>query len=142
MNSIGRVAVSVSTASPSDSVSLTAEGFGFGDDTATAATTTTAVLLMNLSQILLNGAGANLTGDGGVDEAPKEFYMGTVEATITTIIWILILMTASVGNVLVIVAIFTHPALYIVQNFLLVSLACADILVSVAAAPANYYRGD
>ncbi len=61
--------------------------------------------------------------------ATTQLYMGTVEAVITTIVWILILLTASIGNILVIVAIFTHPALYIVQNFLLVSLACADILV-------------
>lgn len=58
-------------------------------------------------------------------------YMDPVEAAFATLIWIVILLTASIGNIMVIVAIFTHPALYIVQNFLLVSLAVADILVRI-----------
>jgi hypothetical protein len=68
-------------------------------------------------------------GNASVVLARRELYMGTVEAVITSMVWILILLSASIGNILVILAIFTYPALYIVQNFLLVSLACADILV-------------
>ena len=45
-----------------------------------------------------------------------------------------ILLTV-VGNVLVIISVFSHKPLYCVQNFFIVSLAVADILVAVCVMP-------
>ncbi|GAU94673.1 hypothetical protein RvY_06401 [Ramazzottius varieornatus] len=75
------------------------------------------------STLMLNGSG------------PITIYMSTTEAVIASVLWSLIILCAIVGNVMVIFAIFKSPALYIVQNFLLVSLAVADILVAVLVMP-------
>ena len=64
------------------------------------------------------------------NSSEPSIYMGSAEAAIASLLWTIMLLTAIVGNLMVIAAIFTSPALYIVQNFLLVSLAVADILVS------------
>ena len=42
-----------------------------------------------------------------------------------------------VGNILVIISVFTHAPLRITPNFFIVSLAAADLTVSVCVLPMN-----
>lgn len=68
----------------------------------------------------------------GIDLALPE-----IEAFVITLILTLIIVVTIVGNVLVILSVFTHKPLRIVQNFFIVSLAVADLTVAVLVLPFN-----
>lgn len=57
------------------------------------------------------------------------------EALLTIFILTLIVLMTIVGNVLVVLSVFTHRPLRIVQNFFIVSLAVADLTVSILVMP-------
>lgn len=59
------------------------------------------------------------------------------EALITTVVLTLIIMLTIVGNILVILSVFTYKPLRIVQNFFIVSLAVADLTVAILVMPLN-----
>lgn len=59
------------------------------------------------------------------------------EAVITTIVLTLIILLTIVGNILVILSVFTYKPLRIVQNFFIVSLAVADLTVAILVMPLN-----
>ncbi|XP_068081924.1 tyramine receptor 1 [Anabrus simplex] len=59
------------------------------------------------------------------------------EAAITAITLSLIILLTIVGNVLVILSVFTYKPLRIVQNFFIVSLAVADLTVAILVLPLN-----
>lgn len=59
------------------------------------------------------------------------------EAIITILILSIIIMLTIVGNILVILSVFTYKPLRIVQNFFIVSLAIADLTVAVLVLPFN-----
>ncbi|XP_022919770.1 tyramine receptor 1 [Onthophagus taurus] len=59
------------------------------------------------------------------------------EAIITILTLSLIIILTIVGNILVILSVFTHPPLRIVQNFFIVSLAVADLTVALLVMPLN-----
>ncbi|XP_055378930.1 probable G-protein coupled receptor No18 [Condylostylus longicornis] len=59
------------------------------------------------------------------------------EAIVTTIILSIIIMLTIIGNVLVILSVFTYKPLRIVQNFFIVSLAVADLTVAILVLPFN-----
>lgn len=59
------------------------------------------------------------------------------EAILTIITLSLIIMLTVVGNILVILSVFTHKPLRIVQNFFIVSLAVADLTVAILVMPLN-----
>ncbi|KAF4523757.1 hypothetical protein B566_EDAN010257 [Ephemera danica] len=59
------------------------------------------------------------------------------EAIFTALTLTAIIMLTVVGNVLVILSVFTHKPLRIVQNFFIVSLAVADLTVAVLVLPLN-----
>ncbi|CAG9856733.1 unnamed protein product [Phyllotreta striolata] len=59
------------------------------------------------------------------------------EATITIIILSLFILLTIIGNILVILSVFTYKPLRIVQNFFIVSLAVADLTVAVLVLPLN-----
>ncbi|CAK1585596.1 unnamed protein product [Parnassius mnemosyne] len=59
------------------------------------------------------------------------------EAICTAIILTLIIISTIVGNILVILSVFTYKPLRIVQNFFIVSLAVADITVAILVMPLN-----
>ncbi|XP_046981137.1 putative tyramine receptor 2 [Schistocerca americana] len=59
------------------------------------------------------------------------------EAALTAITLSLIILITIVGNVLVILSVFTYKPLRIVQNFFIVSLAVADLTVAVLVMPFN-----
>lgn len=59
------------------------------------------------------------------------------EAAITAIILSFIIMATVVGNILVILSVFTYKPLRIVQNFFIVSLAVADLTVALLVMPFN-----
>ncbi|XP_069679707.1 tyramine receptor 1-like [Periplaneta americana] len=77
---------------------------------------------------------SNITYDSilGIQIAIPEW-----EATIAAIILSLIIVSTLVGNILVILSIFTHKPLRTVQNYFLVSLAVADLTVAVLVMPLN-----
>ncbi|KAM3958440.1 octopamine-Tyramine receptor [Aphomia sociella] len=59
------------------------------------------------------------------------------EAICTAIILTLIIISTIVGNILVILSVFTYKPLRIVQNFFIVSLAVADLTVAILVLPFN-----
>ena len=66
----------------------------------------------------------------GVELAVPEW-----EAIITAITLTSIILLTVVGNILVILSVFTHKPLRIVQNFFIVSLAVADLTVAILVLP-------
>ncbi|XP_045468993.1 probable G-protein coupled receptor No18 [Harmonia axyridis] len=67
---------------------------------------------------------------GSIDVPEWEAYLTIV--TLTLIIFVTI-----VGNILVILSVFTYKPLRIVQNFFIVSLAVADLTVAILVMPLN-----
>lgn len=70
--------------------------------------------------------------------------MPEYEAIGTALLLSLITLITIVGNVLVILSVFTYKPLRIVQNFFIVSLAVADLTVAILVLPLNvayYIRG-
>ncbi|KAK7794904.1 hypothetical protein R5R35_005664 [Gryllus longicercus] len=59
------------------------------------------------------------------------------EAALTAITLSLIILLTIVGNILVILSVFTYKPLRIVQNFFIVSLAVADLTVAILVLPFN-----
>lgn len=59
------------------------------------------------------------------------------EAVFTAVILTLIIVSTIVGNILVILSVFTYKPLRIVQNFFIVSLAVADLTVAILVLPLN-----
>ncbi|XP_071448620.1 tyramine receptor 1 [Hetaerina americana] len=80
--------------------------------------------------------------DGG-DYPYESILFGTTlavpewEALLTAFALTLIILLTLVGNVLVILSVFTYKPLRIVQNFFIVSLAVADITVALLVLPFN-----
>uniref|UniRef100_A0A182NRQ4 G-protein coupled receptors family 1 profile domain-containing protein n=1 Tax=Anopheles dirus TaxID=7168 RepID=A0A182NRQ4_9DIPT len=68
----------------------------------------------------------------GVDLAVPQW-----EAIGTALILTLIIIITIVGNILVILSVFTYKPLRIVQNFFIVSLAVADLTVAILVLPLN-----
>jgi octopamine/tyramine receptor len=66
------------------------------------------------------------------------------EASFTTVILSFLIIVTIMGNILVILSVFTYKPLRIVQNFFIVSLAVADLTVATLVLPLNvayYVRG-
>lgn len=68
----------------------------------------------------------------GIDLAVPQW-----EAILVTVILTIIIILTIVGNILVILSVFTYKPLRIVQNFFIVSLAVADLTVAVLVLPLN-----
>lgn len=93
----------------------------------------------------------NLTANNGTaeDECPRAeavFYTSIFgiemavplwEAIGTALILSAIIILTIVGNILVILSVFTYKPLRIVQNFFIVSLAVADLTVAILVLPFN-----
>jgi hypothetical protein len=78
------------------------------------------------------------------DVSTHELSMSTVEALAFVGLTTVCIAFAVVGNVLVILSIFTYRPLRDAQNAFVVSLACADLAVTVFVMPfnvANYVQG-
>ena len=75
----------------------------------------------------------NCTG-GDVDTGPSLLLWEAIAATILLSFFII---TTILGNVLVILSVFTYRPLRIVQNFFIVSLAVADLAVALLVMPFN-----
>lgn len=73
-----------------------------------------------------------------------ELAMPLWESVFTVVTLSLIIITTVLGNILVILSVFTYKPLRIVQNFFIVSLAVADLTVAILVLPLNvayYVRG-
>lgn len=66
-----------------------------------------------------------------------ELAMPPLEALLTTATLLVITIFTIVGNILVILSVFTYRPLRTVQNFFIVSLAVADLTVAVLVMPLN-----
>lgn len=94
----------------------------------------------------LTTVGGNSSEDGSCPK-PLELRFDSIvglqlavpqwEAIITTVILTLIILLTIVGNILVILSVFTYKPLRIVQNFFIVSLAVADLTVAILVMPLN-----
>lgn len=99
---------------------------------------------MTLTTVTMN-ISANSTGEGcphtDISLYPSVFGINLAvaqwEAFITAIVLSFIIIFTIVGNVLVILSVFTYKPLRIVQNFFIVSLAVADLTVAVLVLPFN-----
>ncbi|KFB35059.1 AGAP002519-PA-like protein [Anopheles sinensis] len=116
---------------------------------------TSAVLLTGLTSTLgtmANGAdraNGSEMGEAGGSMCPKPddtLYPSMIgvdlavpqwEAIGTALILSLIIIITIVGNILVILSVFTYKPLRIVQNFFIVSLAVADLTVAILVLPLN-----
>ncbi|KAG8277413.1 putative tyramine receptor 2 [Homalodisca vitripennis] len=101
---------------------------------------------------VLNGTISNFSNsffDSGTKKCPEvevELYENFTgiplavplwEALATLLVLGLIIVLTIVGNILVILSVFTHKPLRIVQNFFIVSLAVADLTVAILVLPLN-----
>lgn len=68
----------------------------------------------------------------GIDLAVPQW-----EAILITLVLSIIIFLTIIGNILVILSVFTYKPLRIVQNFFIVSLAVADLTVAVLVLPLN-----
>ena len=101
---------------------------------------------MSLDDSLFNGSiTVSETVDDGTD-ANTTFYspiFGTTlampewEAVLTVVSLSIVIVVTVIGNILVIISVFTHPPLKITPNFFIVSLAAADLTVSIFVLPFN-----
>lgn len=94
----------------------------------------------------LTTVAVNSSEDGACPLPPKqrfdsifglELAVPQWEALITTVVLTLIILLTIVGNILVILSVFTYKPLRIVQNFFIVSLAVADLTVAILVMPLN-----
>ncbi|XP_064545338.1 tyramine/octopamine receptor [Drosophila montana] len=123
---------------------------------AAAASTTTAALAANLSGSLVDSlttATATATaativetthecGALAVEELQGSFLgvqlaVPEWEALLTALVLSIIIVLTIIGNILVILSVFTYKPLRIVQNFFIVSLAVADLTVALLVLPFN-----
>lgn len=68
----------------------------------------------------------------GIESAVPEWEASLIIFTLS-----LIIILTVIGNILVILSVFTHKPLRIVQNFFIVSLAVADLTVAILVMPLN-----
>ena len=66
-----------------------------------------------------------------------EIAMPEWEALVTIISLTLVIIVTVIGNILVIISVFTHTPLKITPNYFIVSLAMADLTVSACVLPFN-----
>ncbi len=92
------------------------------------------------------GAEATTTSEMSEMSEPPRYYstllstdlaMPQWEALLTVSVLSTMIVTTVVGNVLVIVSVFTHAPLKITPNYFIVSLAAADLTVSILVLPLN-----
>ncbi|KAH8404470.1 hypothetical protein KR222_006103 [Zaprionus bogoriensis] len=124
--------------------------------TTSTTTTTTVALAANLSGTLVDSlttvAGATATtastvvdecGGGQAGEELHGSFLGLQlampewEALLTALVLSIIIVLTIIGNILVILSVFTYKPLRIVQNFFIVSLAVADLTVALLVLPFN-----
>ncbi|XP_068142314.1 LOW QUALITY PROTEIN: tyramine/octopamine receptor [Drosophila tropicalis] len=90
---------------------------------------------------------SNDAGDCGNDGGPLEEFHSSIlgiqlavpewEALLTALVLSIIIVLTIIGNILVILSVFTYKPLRIVQNFFIVSLAVADLTVALLVQPFN-----
>jgi octopamine/tyramine receptor len=102
----------------------------------------------NISDTLTEDAKVAAPSISGCPNETAQFYASSIlgglelavpewEAALTALVLIAIIVMTIVGNILVILSVFTHKPLRIVQNFFIVSLAVADMTVAVLVLPLN-----
>lgn len=102
--------------------------------------------IMTLNNYTTLGGTSTEPNDGGCEKPQQVMYdsifgislaMPQWEAIGTAVILSLIIIVTIVGNILVILSVFTYKPLRIVQNFFIVSLAVADMTVAILVLPLN-----
>ncbi|KAG5844205.1 hypothetical protein ANANG_G00159760 [Anguilla anguilla] len=90
---------------------------------------------MNGTQLTLTSQGQNYSENANGTSAARPPPHFQTAAVFIILVVIVIIVVTIVGNVLVVVAVFTSRALRAPQNLFLVSLASADILVATLVIP-------
>ncbi|XP_037805270.1 tyramine/octopamine receptor [Lucilia sericata] len=117
--------------------------YGIGTTTTSLANTSDIIGIVSVSNVTLDPISLL---DGGCivpSEEWHESYFGVKlavpewEAILTAIILSIIIVLTIIGNILVILSVFTYKPLRIVQNFFIVSLAVADLTVALLVLPFN-----
>ncbi|XP_011194697.1 tyramine/octopamine receptor [Zeugodacus cucurbitae] len=112
-----------------------------GPDLSTTVTSTTFV-----SASTINDSQLETTNGCGTTADTEKFYLSHFgvqlavpewEAIFTTLVLSIIIVLTIIGNILVILSVFTYKPLRIVQNFFIVSLAVADLTVALLVLPFN-----
>jgi len=123
-------------------------------DAANNLTAASAVVAAATSAATAIAAGAAAAGDVAVSSEPHacitppptiydslllgiELAVPEWEAALTALVLVAIIVLTIVGNVLVILSVFSYTPLRIVQNFFIVSLAVADLTVALLVLPLN-----
>ncbi|KAH8307307.1 hypothetical protein KR044_009699 [Drosophila immigrans] len=122
---------------------------------ATSTTTAAAALAANLSGSLVDSlTTATATTTAAIVDSTQECgaagmeeFQGSIlglqlavpewEALLTALVLSIIIVLTIIGNILVILSVFTYKPLRIVQNFFIVSLAVADLTVALLVLPFN-----
>lgn len=73
--------------------------------------------------------------EGEEERRSKRGLMSVAEMLISSVLMSLCVLLTTLGNVFVILSVFTYPPLKSVQNFFIVSLACADLTVAILVMP-------
>ncbi|XP_033149342.1 tyramine/octopamine receptor [Drosophila busckii] len=122
--------------------------------TTTATTSATAALAANLTGTLLDSLTTATTATiaetthecDAASGAAEELHSSILgiqlavpewEALLTALVLSIIIVLTIIGNILVILSVFTYKPLRIVQNFFIVSLAVADLTVALLVQPFN-----
>ena len=101
---------------------------------------------MTLNNYTTLGGSSTEPNEGGCEKPQQVMYesvfgislaMPQWEAIGTVVILSMIIIVTIVGNILVILSVFTYKPLRIVQNFFIVSLAVADMTVAILVLPLN-----
>ncbi|XP_034483513.1 tyramine/octopamine receptor [Drosophila innubila] len=134
----GRSAAAVETAAASTTTTAAATlaanlSGSLVDSLTTATATATTATIVESTQECGAVAVEELHGSFlGVELAVPEW-----EALLTALVLSIIIVLTIIGNILVILSVFTYKPLRIVQNFFIVSLAVADLTVALLVLPFN-----
>ncbi|XP_059216283.1 tyramine/octopamine receptor [Stomoxys calcitrans] len=139
---------SIATAVSPELFTSSTSAFGIGSGTGVT-TSTTLTTLTNISSTYIGIVGGNnattILENGCVPpiEEWHDSYFGVKlavpewEAIFTAVVLSIIIVLTIIGNILVILSVFTYKPLRIVQNFFIVSLAVADLTVALLVLPFN-----
>uniref|UniRef100_A0AC34RIY3 G-protein coupled receptors family 1 profile domain-containing protein n=1 Tax=Panagrolaimus sp. JU765 TaxID=591449 RepID=A0AC34RIY3_9BILA len=99
--------------------------------------------LFSLQQQLLNSTVTNATRSSFiVNEAvpAKSQFIPVFELVLGTITYVVIIAMTVIGNILVVIAVFSYRPLKKVQNYFLVSLAASDLAVAIVVMPLHVVK--
>jgi len=98
--------------------------------------------LLSLQQQILNSTSGDTSKTSVVNETVpnNSQFIPVFELVLGTITYVVIIAMTVVGNILVVVAVFSYRPLKKVQNYFLVSLAASDLAVAIVVMPLHVVK--